>query len=81
MRASDGSERLSLPGRIIARGENPSLAVKQCFESQAWLDVQVFEVVIHGKHNAGSRKNKLWVPALGVKLLQRTALQALGNRL
>ncbi|MEM0437757.1 MAG: hypothetical protein QXU54_00475 [Candidatus Micrarchaeia archaeon] len=67
-RTADGSERLSLPGRVITRGENPSLAVKQCFESQAGLDVQVLEVMIQGRHNAGSRKNKVWVPALGVRV-------------
>lgn len=66
-RGPDGKERLALPGRIVFQGENEALAVKECFAKYAGLDVQVHEIKVQGKHNAGSRKNKLWVPALGIK--------------
>jgi len=72
-RNEKGEEELELPCALLFAGDNPvsSLAIE--FRRQTGIDGEVHEVIIEGKHNAGSRKRRLLVPALAFKLTAKSA--------
>jgi hypothetical protein len=74
-----GREMLELPHALVKAGENEVLALTAAMREQAGIDAQVHEVIKQGKHNAGSRKKKRWVPALGFRATAKSAKVSLGK--
>jgi hypothetical protein len=69
----DGKERLCLPYALVMPGEDPVSAVAAAFRSQAGIDAQAHEIAVEGRHNAGSRKRKAWVPAMAFRMTAKNA--------
>jgi len=59
-----GVERLEMPCIEVFPGEDPVQRLAVEFRRQTGIDAQVHEIAYEGKHNAGSRKRKSWVPCL-----------------
>ena len=62
----DGKIELELPGGIVMEGESPVSIVKAALAQKAGIDCEVGTVQIEGRFNAGSRKHRQLVPALGL---------------
>lgn len=65
-------ERLELPCVLVPSGRSPFAEMKIEFERQTGIECQVHEVIREGRHNAGSRKRRFWVPLLAFKITART---------
>jgi hypothetical protein len=65
-------ERFELPCILVPSGRSPFADMKIEFERQTGIECQVHEVVREGRHNAGSRKRRQWVPLLVFKITART---------
>lgn len=62
-----GVERLEMPCvESFSSGNSAELATE--FKRQTGIDAEVHEIAMQGKHNAGSRKRKFFIPALVFKL-------------
>ncbi len=61
---NQGQETVELPSVILQKGENPVAALTSDFRRQTGIDGQVHEILFERKHNAGSRKRRIFVPAL-----------------
>ncbi|VVB98103.1 Uncharacterised protein [uncultured archaeon] len=66
-------ETVELPYAIIPQGSNPVAALTEVFLAQLGIDAQVHETIYETRHNAGSRKNKRWVPALVFRITAKSA--------
>lgn len=66
-------ETLELPHSIIPQGANPVSALAEVFLLQLGIDAQVHEPVHETRHNAGSRKNKRWIPVLVFRITAKSA--------
>jgi len=61
-------ELLELPCVLVEKGRNPVAELKEWVMLKTSIDAQVHEPMMEGKHNAGSRKKKKWIPALGFRI-------------
>lgn len=61
-------ELLELPCVLVEKGRNPVAELKEWIILKAGIDAQVQEPRMEGRFNAGSRKKKKWVPALGFRV-------------
>lgn len=66
-------ETFELPCAIIPQGANPVPALTEIFSSQLGIDAQVHECIHERRHNAGSRKNKRYIPALVFRITTKNA--------
>ncbi|MEW5996608.1 MAG: NUDIX hydrolase [Candidatus Micrarchaeota archaeon] len=60
-------ELLELPCALVEKGRNPVAELKEWMLRKTAIDAQVQEPVMEGKYNAGSRKKRKWIPALGFR--------------
>jgi hypothetical protein len=65
-------ERIEMPCVLVPSGRSPFADIKAEFERQTGIECQVHEVLKEGRHNAGSRKRRFWVPLLVFKITART---------
>ncbi len=61
-------ELLELPCMLVEKGRNPVAELKEAVMRKTAIDAQVHEPALEGKYNAGSRKKKKWIPALGFRV-------------
>lgn len=61
-------ELLELPCVLVEKGRNPVAELKEAVIRKTAIDAHVHEPVLEGKYNAGSRKKKKWIPALGFRV-------------
>ncbi|MEW6749014.1 MAG: hypothetical protein AB1295_04880 [Candidatus Micrarchaeota archaeon] len=67
-----GTERIELPCVLVPSGRSPFAEIKEAFGKQTGIaDYEVHEVVLEGRHNAGSRRRRMKVPALVFKITAR----------
>jgi len=71
--ASSGIETVELPCVLLLRGENPVARLAEEFRRQAGIDAQVHEILFEKRHNMGSRKRKVFIPALAFKVTAKNA--------
>ncbi len=64
---------LCLPCVLVQQGENPVTALARAVRTQAGIDAQISEAKFEGKYNAGSKKRKILVPALGFQAAAKSA--------
>jgi len=67
---ANGIERLEMPC-ILNYGEDPVTQLTQEFRRQTGIDGEIGEIVFEARHNAGSRKKKVWIPCLVFKIMAR----------
>ncbi|HSB46821.1 MAG TPA: NUDIX hydrolase [Candidatus Bilamarchaeum sp.] len=67
-----GTEKYELPCTLVPSGRSPFADIKGEFERQTGIECQVHEIVREGRHNAGSRKRRSFVPVLVFKISART---------
>ncbi|MBU0532724.1 hypothetical protein KKB44_04475 [Candidatus Micrarchaeota archaeon] len=67
-RISHGIERIELPCVLVHSGRSPVAEIKEKFTIQTGIDGEVHEIIIERRHNAGSRKRKIWVPCIVFKI-------------
>ena len=72
-RNEQGIETVELPCVLLQKGENPVARLSEEFRRQAGIDAQVHEVLFERRHNAGTRKRKLWIPVLAFKITAKSA--------
>jgi hypothetical protein len=70
-RDEHGTERIELPCVLAPSGRSPFAEIKGEFVRQTGIDGQVHEIVLEGRHNAGTRKRKIWVPCLVFRITAR----------
>ena len=63
-----GIETVELPCVLLQKGENPVASLAAEFRRQTGIDAQVHEVLFERRHNAGTRKRKVFVPVLVFKV-------------
>ena len=63
-----GIEKIELPCVLVPSGRSPFAEIKALFPQVTGIDGEIGEIVLEGKHNAGSRKKKNVVPALAFKV-------------
>lgn len=75
-----GIERIELPCVLVPSGRSPFAEIKDAFQKLTGIDGEVHEIILEGKHNAGSRKRRLRVPCLVFRVTakQRSARPAAG---
>lgn len=56
--------KYSLPGVLADESENPVEKLKAAVLSLTGIDCMVGKIAFDGRHNAGSRRRKAWVPVL-----------------
>ncbi len=66
-----GMERIEMPCVLVPSGRSPFAEIKAEFARQTGIDGQVHEIVLEGRHNAGTRKRKSWVPCIVFKVTAR----------
>ena len=67
-----GIETLELPCILLQKGENPVASLTSEFRRQTGIDAQVHEVLFERRHNAGTRKRKVFVPVLVFKVTAKS---------
>lgn len=68
---AQGAERACLPCVLVPSGRSPFAEIRAEFARQTGIDCQVHEIILEGRHNAGSRKRRNFVPALGFRITAR----------
>ena len=68
-----GVETIELPCVLLQKGDNPVSALSSAFRAQTGIDAQVHEILFEKRWNAGTRKKKVWVPALMFKVTAKNA--------
>ena len=70
-----GTERIEMPCVLVPSGRSPVADIRAEFARQTGIDGEVHEIAIDGRHNAGTRRRRAWVPALVFKITakQRSA--------
>lgn len=56
-----GVERYEFPWVYATEGGDPVSQIAQAFKMQSGISVQVGEIELEARHNAGSRRKKYWV--------------------
>ncbi len=72
-KGKDGKERLCLPYDLVMPGEDPVARIVAAFSAQTGIDAQAHEIAFEGRHNAGSRKRKAWIPAMAFRMTAKNA--------
>ena len=67
-----GQETIELPCILLQKGENPVASLTSEFRRQTGIDAQVHEVLFERRHNAGTRKRKVFVPVLVFKVTAKS---------
>lgn len=68
----NGLEKIELPSVLVPSGRSPFAEIKEAFGRQTGIaDYEVHEVILEGRHNAGSRRRRMKVPALVFKVTAR----------
>ncbi len=78
-RDTAGTERIEMPCVLVPSGRSPFAEIKEAYGRLTGIeDCQVGEIVLEGRHNAGSRKRRQFVPVLvfSVAARNRTARPA-----
>lgn len=57
-------QRLEMPCVLVPSGRSPYAEIKEAFPRMTGIDAEIGDIVIEGRHNAGSRKRRNWVPVL-----------------
>jgi ADP-ribose pyrophosphatase YjhB (NUDIX family) len=70
---ANGKEKFGLPCALVMAGEDPVSILTSSFRSQTGIDAQVHEIALEGRHNAGSRKRKAWIPAMVFRVSAKSA--------
>jgi len=60
-----------LPSVLVYSGRSPVAEIRAEFSRQTGIDGEIHEISLEGRFNAGSRKRKVWVPALGFKVTSK----------
>lgn len=68
-----GQETVEIPFVLLQKGENPVAAIASEFRRQAGIDAQAHEILFEKRHNAGTRKRKLFVPAFAFRMTAKNA--------
>lgn len=63
-----GLERIELPCVLVHSGRSPFAEIKAEFHKMTGIDGEIHEIALEGRHNAGTRKRKVWVPCLVFKV-------------
>jgi hypothetical protein len=71
-RDAQGAERIEMPCVLVPSGRSPFAELKEAFPRMTGIDGEIHETVIEGRHNAGSRKRKNWVPVLVFNVTARS---------
>ena len=66
-----GAERIEMPCVLVPSGRSPFAEINAEFRRQTGIDAQIHEVVLEGRHNAGSRKRRNQVPVMVFKVTAR----------
>ncbi|MFN7991495.1 MAG: hypothetical protein U0R44_05035 [Candidatus Micrarchaeia archaeon] len=66
-----GAERLELPCVLVPSGRSPFAEIKDAFARITGIDGQIHEIILEGRHNAGSRKRRAFVPVAVFKVTAR----------
>ncbi len=67
-----GAERIEMPCVLVNSGRSPFAEIKEAFPKLTGIeDCQVHEIALEGRHNAGSRKRRNFVPVLVFKITAR----------
>lgn len=70
-RDQHGVERLELPWVYASEGSDPMSQLAESFKKQTGISAEVGEIVLEGRHNAGSRRRKRWIPCYVFKMSAR----------
>ncbi len=65
---ANGIERIELPCVLVPSGRSPFADIKEAFQKMTGIDGEFHEIVLEGRHNAGYRRRKNWVPVLAFKV-------------
>jgi hypothetical protein len=68
-----GMQTVEMPCVLLLPGENPVARLGEEFRHQTGIDAQVHEILFEKRHNSGSRKRKIWIPALVFKVTAKNA--------
>jgi hypothetical protein len=63
-RDAQGREKLELPNALVFPGDDPAATATGALRVQAGIDGYSKGEGFEARHNAGSRRNKAWVPVL-----------------
>ncbi len=66
-----GTERIEMPSVLVPSGRSPFAEIKTEFARQTGIDGQVHEIVLEGRHNAGTRRRRSGVPCLVFRVTAR----------
>jgi len=62
---ASGAERIEMPCALVPSGRSPFADIKEAFGRLTGIaDCQVHEIILEGRHNAGTRRGRFWVPCL-----------------
>lgn len=68
----NGIEKIELPCVLVRSGRSPFADIKEAFGNLTGIaDYEVHDIILEARHNAGSRKRKVWVPVLVFKVTAR----------
>ncbi|NYZ73621.1 NUDIX hydrolase [Candidatus Micrarchaeota archaeon] len=65
---ANGIERIEMPSVLVPSGRSPFADIKEAFQRMTGIDGEFHEIVLEGRHNAGFRRRKNWVPVLVFKV-------------
>lgn len=68
----EGSETIGLPCALVKKGGDPVSALARAIIEQAGIDAHVKEPALRGRFNLGSRKRKVWIPALAFNVSSKS---------
>lgn len=69
---ASGAERIEVPCVLVPSGRSPFAEIKDAFPKLTGIeDCQVHEIILEGRHNAGSRKRRNFVPVFVFKVTAR----------
>lgn len=67
-----GIERIEIPCVMVPSGRSPFADIKETFPKLTGIDGEIHEIVLEGRHNAGTRKRKMLVPCLVFKVTAKS---------
>jgi len=73
-----GIERLEMPCVLVPSGRSPFAEIRDGFRAMTGIDGEIHEVVMEGRHNAGSRKRRFRVPCLVFKVTAKERKAKIG---
>ncbi len=64
----NGVERIEMPCVYAYPGDDPTSLLKEEFSRQTGIDAEIGDIMREGRHNAGSRKRRKFIPVLVFKV-------------